>query len=326
MNGRQGIRKIGLTVIMCLAVALLCFLGTGNAFAMTDGTNCQAAGCHSDIVVVEGTSNTHVLVECYECHNGTDLWLEGLPGVKYAMIGAHDYDEFAECDFCHNSDWPAVPQHSTSPAHPTDTSPFTECASCHNPDLVNEHDTHQPFTCATCHSPSAPALTQIAIAARNSACSACHPDYQAAHDFHADAITPACTECHGSELIPPHASCDSCHPGGNWSAPAGQDCASCHPDYTEPHGDYTAAHLGVWEPECAYQCHGSDLVATHNGDCAGCHDGPVPLGGATCFTCHPTYHTNATVTPASSPWSLALIAGLGLGAVLLVIRRERTSV
>ena len=50
----------------------------------------------------------------------------------------------------------------------------------------------------------------------------------------------------------------------------------------------------------------------------------MPLDGATCFTCHPTYHTNATVTPASSPWSLALIAGLGLGAVL-VFRRERMS-
>jgi len=92
------------------------------------------------------------------------------------------------------------------------------------------------------------------------------------------------------------------------------------------HGDPTAAHAAMWDPACVNQCHGSDPVAAHPGGCETCHPGGAAApAGATCTTiCHPDYHTNATSTPASSPWSLALVAPFALG-VALAVRRVRAT-
>ena len=158
MKRSQVVRRLHLIATLALAVALFCLLVAGSAVAMTGGTSCTAAGCHLGVRTSAPITHGPILCDTSGCHNG-EFGYETLPYDNSDHIGE-------ACANCHSTSFPAVPQHSTSPAHPTDTSPFTECASCHNPDLVNEHDTHQPFTCATCHSPSASALTQVAIAAR----------------------------------------------------------------------------------------------------------------------------------------------------------------
>jgi len=198
--------------------------------------------------------------------------------------------------------------------------PDIECGLCHlapGYDYLNESwpypgtfnftadgGYHAQWTCTSCHVawPQIPAHTTASIDAA-----------------HAGAEDAECASCHPSALAARHAGCASCHPGGTGAAPDGATCTTCHEGYTASHaggGDPAAAHAGIWESECANTCHGGDLVAIHPTlTCAECH-AIEPHDGATCFTCHETYHTNATSTPASSPWTLALTAPFALGLAL----------
>ena len=272
--------------------------------------SCQAVGCHPGTNLLP----IHSALVCADCHSSSDTTVTD-------AITAGD----KRCETCH-------PDADHSALHVTAEPPAScQAVGCHPG--TNLLPIHSGLACADCHSSSDTTVTD-AITAGDKRCETCHPD--ADHSaLHVTAEPPASCQavgCHpGTNLLPIHSAlvCADCHASSDTTVTdaitAGDKrCETCHPD--ADHGDaMVAAHAGVWESQCANQCHGSDLVAAHNGDCAGCHEGPVPLDGATCFTCHPDYHSKATITPASAPWSLALIAALGLGAVLVVRLKSPSS-
>lgn len=228
--------------------------------------------------------------------------------------------ESSDCVVCHtNVQW--------DDAQGVISHPDIRCQMCHlapGYDYLNESwpypgsffftadgGYHAQWTCTSCHVawPQVPAHTTASTSAA-----------------HAGAEDVECASCHPSALSARHASCASCHPGGTGAAPAGATCVTCHEGYTAAHagGDATAAHAGVGASSSCDNCHGEDLLVMHPDlTCAECH-AIQPHDGATCFTCHQTYHTQVVSTPASSPWSIALLASLAMG-MAFAVRKVRAS-
>ncbi len=230
---------------------------------------------------------------------------------------------YINCESCHapgspldEHDHPCADCHAVTDGHPGTPSDMhipadvTGCTPCHDSSLTIEHNGRTPdaggtFVCATCHGSTDPAVVG-AIAASNSACSACHPGADAGHVATHDTVTPAvsCQDvgCHpGTNLLPIHSAltCAQCHESSNpivISAIAAGDkqCATCHPSAET---DHVAFHQTA-TPAVTCQdpgCHpGTNLLPIHSAlTCAQCHEssdpavsGAIAAGDTRCASCH----------------------------------------
>ena len=223
---------------------------------------CTGTGCHTATNLVPLHSD-----DCAGCHASTD------PNVVNA-IATGDLN----CVSCH-------PTTDHEPLHDTTVPVGCTGTGCHNAtNLVPLH----ADDCATCHASTDQAVID-AIAAGSLDCASCHGavDHGPLHEPVVD--TGGCTVsgCHtGTNLIPIHytLACADCHGSSDPNvvdaiATGDLACASCHPST-----DHATSHAPVIEPACN-DCHGSEVVSLHGGDCGVCHNPTVPPG-ATCTTCH----------------------------------------
>ena len=240
------------------------------------------------------------------------------------------------CGNCHN----LSEAHYGTPSQMHVPADVTNCTPCHNASLTFEHNIRTPdaggaFTCATCHTSTDP-LVVAAIAAKNSACAACHTgDHHPGAHSSSVADTPlgatgfTCGQCHQTDLPTEHAkptsssfamSCAACHPAPRntltpaWDKTCSQ--AGCHGTGTaqEIHGAGTAAHTTLPANSGCFGtgCHtGTDLSAIHASaettvggvartSCLVCHADSVPTS-RDCTTCHtasphPTSHDTSGST------------------------------
>ncbi len=158
-------------------------------------------------------------IDCAACHAGDD------------------HGEGPDCGDCHwiSDGHPGTPSDMHIPAD------VTGCTPCHDESLTIEHNGRTPdaggtFVCNTCHASSDPAVSG-AIAANNSACSACH-DTAAGHSaVHNGGLAGqnACAECHDDNISTQHGGeCTTCHESANPAVQAAISsnrtaCSACHP-------------------------------------------------------------------------------------------------
>ena len=223
---------------------------------------------------------------------------------------------YIDCESCHapgsaldEHDHPCANCHAVTDGHPGTPSDMhtpanvTSCTPCHDASITIEHNKSDRTTaagaaivCDTCHGSTDPLVT-AAIAAGNSACSACHVDITH-RDLHTKVNSAFCAKsgCHEpTNLIDEHITtpikpertmtCDTCHAS---TAPVvvdaisnhDRDCNTCHGQMLSGHD---AMHESVMEPECLY-CHAGSVSAEHivlhnTGGlrtCSTCHDSTEP--------------------------------------------------
>jgi len=148
------------------------------------------------------------------------------------------------CDFCHSASYPHIYSHdgaALEAAHLADIA-GTSCEDCHSNQLADEVG---HVTCNTCHASSDPAVI-AAIDNWDGTCITCHPGFATAHEAaHENIAVPECTDCHEGSVEELHADCMTCHAD---PVPAGATCITCHPTFTDPHGNV----LRTWGYEDYY--------------------------------------------------------------------------
>lgn len=240
---------------------------------------CTGAQCHdgtSLTAIQEGTATVAPHQLCVTCHQSTD------PAVVSAISTGNK-----NCSACHGAFTDHAAQHAVDRSLDTCSG-----ANCHPTTLTSLTTLHP--ACATCHGSADPAVV-AAIAAKKTACSACHAfsGHQAVHSSSLDAscIAPGCHASTSVDLTVQHATCATCHDSTDpavHAAVAAHDtrCIACHPD---------AGHIGV---------HAVTLPADCNGE--NCH--VAPAGNLTfehmsCSTCHAP--TSTTISAAAIAAAIA---------------------
>ncbi|NTU72493.1 MAG: hypothetical protein HGB10_11835, partial [Coriobacteriia bacterium] len=264
-------------------------------------------------VTVAGSEMPVTYVNCDSCH---------IPG---SALDEHEHP----CANCHEVSW----GHAGTPSEFHTAADVATCSPCHNASLTIEHNGRTTkagavIVCDTCHGSTATNV-KAAIAAGNSACSACHAsaDHSLMHGSNVASMSVGsgsvvCGDCHAADVQVEHAmpsassallKCVTCHPTPRSSfATWGKGCVQggCHPAGTpqEMHGGAGTAHApAAANTECfASGCHrGADVSAIHasaettvNGQartsCMVCHANATLTKD--CSTCHTAagvdYHRN----------------------------------
>ncbi len=172
--------------------------------------------------------------------------------------------------------------------HQTTSSP--QCALCHDPAITVEHEAlttraGQAFTCLTCHAGPAGSVPAFAIPPRAPAGGVLGQSL----GMQAAGLPAASGQVSAMAVTQPFA-CETCHVG------AGHD----------------ALHdggLASFPPSCG-ECHVSNLIPEHDGDCGLCHaaDVDITISSAvadrdlTCNRCHPGLHIRAWGAPDYYRW------------------------
>jgi len=227
--------------------------------------------CNGTLKVCNGTLTYTTLQTCANSSCHTEL---------------PDVNPIPLCENCHaaSHDLPAAHQSSLTP----------DCLSCHDNDLTIEHE-NRNLNCSTCHD-SVDSAVQDAIAAKNTACDACHEihgDITQIHTTTTDMTTCMNSGCHVSDVLTEEheyraLNCSTCHnsiDSAVQSAISTQNtaCEACHVG----HGDLAVAHTSPAN-DCI-ECHQSDVIVVHNQNCSFCHANPsVHLVTADCTSCHGT--------------------------------------
>ena len=188
----------------------------------------------SFVVISTGGEMPISYINCESCH---------APG---SALDEHDHP----CAECHavTDGHPGTPSDMHTPAN------VAGCMPCHDPSITVEHNKSDRTTgagaaivCDTCHGSTDP-LVKSAIAAGNTACSACHAsnDHPSLH-VSAVSSTPlgmtgkVCGDCHDASVQPEHTKPSS--------SSAGAGCSNCHPN---PRNTLTPS----WEQGCVQGgCH-----------------------------------------------------------------------
>jgi len=198
--------------------------------------------------------------------------------------------------------------------------PGENCKDCHD-DYPAAHTAAAMSTCAPCHADNGQTTVREGpVALHNGSlpggCSSCHGIGSAGHGA-GKLLAHTYYDLDDNPYPREESTCSRCHTGGYAGI---TQISGAHG------GDPTAKHAAMWDPECSNTCHGGGDAAAIHPSCETCHPegGPGPAPGSTCKTCHVTYHDKAVSTPASSPWSVALLAGAALCGVD-ISRRLRTS-
>lgn len=265
--------------------------------------NCYA--CHTNDKDDPTITQPKPISDCIKCHDG---WTHGgdVLAVKF------------ECDYCHNSSYPAIPSHGDiSTLHQTTIA--TDCAQCHKAALDVEHPLHKdtlgnPYDCTTCHQ-STVAGVVYAIANHQKDCSACHSSTNHESSHTPPGLTSDCTACHKDSLTQEHLNnpttqtdangnikpwtCNTCHQSTNQTVTdavynKNSSCSACHTG-----ADHESFHITNELDSNCLTCHKNSLTQDHMNN-------PLtqirtdPLTGQpvklTCDTCHKS--TNPDVTGA----------------------------
>ncbi|MDI6888703.1 MAG: cytochrome c3 family protein [Methanocellales archaeon] len=154
---------------------------------------------------------------------------------------------------------------------------------------------HLNIICSDCHDPAnvphgshgTPAGVPIVYTCEN-----CHEAVHNMTEIHQSSLTPDCLSCHDNDLTIEHENrgynCSTCHASmdptvQNAISTKNTACDACH----VIHGDIEAVHVST-TGDCIY-CHNSNLMVTHNDNCALCHENPsVTPTTADCYSCHPS--------------------------------------
>lgn len=312
MEMRSRVRGPAAILIVALALGA-CFLLPASASA-AECTDCHTAGgiapdgsahpvppqpswdpndgqctiCHEFISFIPETTTL------YQDPPHGPYWID-LGGSWSGGISDHDYIWEEQCWSCHSGSWahnkpfgPGVPLSGTINIAGSD------CAGCHTSGMSAE-------------------VPQVG---------ASHGDVTASH---ADAISPECATCHGSNLMEMHADCSTCHT----TSVTGETCASCHPAFVEPHGKYAgfsktdqyvpwavAASLASMNADGALMAAGPHAgYATTTIKCAVCHSahrgGSRLLNeGSSCAFCHTSaYYGGGAVASNLISWTTATNEG-----------------
>ncbi len=275
--------------------------------------------CHA------GFPDAHPMTNCLACHGPGSPVGEGWNVPDYAP---HSSSYIARtptsCVDCHSAGYSTVPALHSLEATAGYHDSAAACSPCHVRSLTTEHNRYGK-TCSTCHASTDPLVT-AAIAAKNTACDACHPG-AASHEL-AHEITPVpCNDCHaGTSLTAIHINsgtsltCDTCHKSADpnvTGAIAGGDksCSACHvTDGVDYHTSAVSKHRSPTTSTCfGTGCHAAsqslpDVHALYAGAgserpqyasaCTMCHKNPsveTSTAGSVCSgACHPeaNHHEN----------------------------------
>ncbi len=256
-------------------------------------------------------SSVSVSSQCATCHTGSYLGAVGKPATPtHASVTGN-------CESCHTSTASWIGAGGGKPDHGLFTS-ATNCGACHNGSTATGRPTtHMPIgnaTCGTCHNttgwkPTKWNHSQLVVTGQ---CATCHTGaYPPADGRPANHIPYASVT--GMTV----SNCDTCHKAGfvSWapgymhsSVSVSSQCATCHTgSYLGAVGKpATATHASV-TGNCE-SCHKSTVSWASSGkpdhglfttatNCAACHNGStatgrptthVPIGNATCGSCHNT--------------------------------------
>jgi len=190
------------------------------------------------------------------------------------------------CNQCH--------QHNTGTVTTFHKTTTTGCEQCHSTALTREHyrpgrtdKLGNPVDCFTCHTSARPEVQQ-AIAAKNTACAACHPaGHTASHTnatFTGLAKDPDmdCAQCHNSDIANEHTTrtdalgvnytCDTCHKSSVTEVvyainTKNKNCEACHVD---PVTKQPAVHTRSGPP-----LHDTTYAVTRDLACEQCHAGNI---------------------------------------------------
>ncbi len=253
----------------------------------------DCSGCHSGVLTTEHQGKG----DCNLCHSSaTD---QVTRSVAAGSTG---------CDSCHSV------HQDVSSAHVTNMS--ANCTLCHSSSLTANHNEN----CATCHDSSRPDVID-AVAANNTACSACHqihPDVSHESDFVKNKEID-CSWCHSKKLDGEHQkrgySCRICHQTDvskvNFAVNTqNRYCDACH----NVHDDITEVHESVFPDILTVNCSGchSRVISDEHVDrvnsdgeemtCKTCHDDDSPddvrkavkNNDTSCVSCHDSIHGDVT--------------------------------
>ena len=274
-------------------------------------------------------NHTQIVVtgQCATCHTGSYQGAVGKPATAtHASVTGN-------CESCHTSTTSWIGAGGGKPNHSLFTS-ATNCGACHNGSTATGRPTtHMPIgnaTCGTCHNttgwkPTKWNHTQLVVTGQ---CATCHTGAYPPADGRPSNHIP-----YASVTGVSVGNCDTCHKSGyaSWapgylhsSVTVTSQCATCHTgSYLGAVGKpATATHASV-TGNCE-SCHKSTASWASSGkpdhslftvatNCAACHNGStatgrpvthVPIGNATCGSCHNTTgwkptkwnHTQVVVT------------------------------
>lgn len=299
------------------------------AVAVTASANCDT--CHKGSFSTWTNGRLHASVSvsgnCATCHSGSYLNAVGKPNTPV-------HTGVTNCESCHTTSGWAGAQVSHA-----NFNAATNCASCHGVSASGKPGNHVPVAatnCFACHNvapagwkPTKWAHTQMVV---TNACASCHSGAYPPADGRPTNHIP-----YQTVAVSAAANCDGCHKGSfatwangrfhsNYSVSSG--CASCHTlsaagsylnavgkPNTATHASVTgnceSCHKSTASWSSASVSHATFTAATN---CASCHGvsasgrpaNHIPIGAASCFSCHnvaparwtPTKwnHTQVTVT------------------------------
>ncbi len=218
--------------------------------------------CHG--TNLSATNPTYPLDDCYRCHFKSSKYpasyhTNGLPVADPPLHGARDTDSCVEC---HGKTWSSgiPPLHNTTDTANQHLTSSTSCTPCHASTLTREHvrryDANgNQLTCFTCHN-GQDVNVQKAIAAKNSACNACHTnlDSGGGHPQHQNGLDAACQTCHSNTIL----SESQFHQANG--------CSVCHQSSVSDKVKYAISSKNTSCVACHTQGHNLNLVAKEPDD------------------------------------------------------------
>ncbi len=273
-------------VVLLLAAALLLLVGTAPAFADAYCESCHKAGgsgldpAFHPVPPVQNPWDPGD-GQCTICH---ELPEDVLPGYQTEPHGPYPASPGGDHDYIYNggSGGESCAQLPLGPArqrlwrlHVSDDRHHQHrglglwCDGCHTSGMSANEDPTQTS-----------GVPQI-VAAN-------HPDAAAAH---ADIVTPACAECHGSDVVAlhPDTTCAECHA---IQPHAGATCTTCHPTMTEPHGAGPFFDAAAYNPNFAGYLSWSWASANIAGTTGSPH-GNYATTTNKCAVCHAVHRASA---------------------------------
>lgn len=308
-------------IVIALSVAALLVVFSPTAAASEGNDGCLV--CHSaEVNAIELADSLHGSLECTSCHAGRAVPHDQMDAEADA---ASTVLMMQSCESCHSA--AAEEYRGSDNVHSTLAPGGPSCSDCHGSHAISgapETPEEAAAVCSTCHASASNRLT-VSV----------HGGLPATDrgDGGPGSMVPACTDCHGSHMVPEAgaieaAMCASCHFAAvdNYEdsvhgmalingEPDVATCGDCHGPLhgMVPTADANSPLYSLNLPQTCARCHADEeLAARHNIDVANAYQLYMDsihghalwesglLVAAGCSECHGTHDILAKEDPDSS--------------------------